>query len=76
VPSIAWLAVSPIRGTALAPRDEIRLEIWGVADNRRFYLVDDDGRRYTLTRAGELAAVAAEYDPDRERLGVRFPDAT
>jgi uncharacterized protein YcbX len=74
VPSIAWLAVSPIRGTALAPRDEIRLEIWGVADNRRFYLVDDDGRRYTLTRAGELAAVAAEYDPDRERLGVRFPD--
>jgi hypothetical protein len=70
---VAWLAVSPIRGTALAPRDEIRLETWGVADNRRFFLVDDDGRRYTLTRAGELAAVEADYDPDIERLSVRFP---
>jgi uncharacterized protein YcbX len=71
-PHVAWLTVSPIRGTALSRRDEIRLETWGVAENRRFYLVDDRGRRVTLTRSGELARAAAEYDPDAERLRVDF----
>jgi uncharacterized protein YcbX len=69
---VAWLTVAPIRGTALTRRDEIRLETWGVAENRRFYLVDDRGRRVTLTRSGELARAVAQYDPDEERLTVSF----
>jgi uncharacterized protein YcbX len=68
---VAWLTTAPIRGTALAQRDEIMLETWGVADNRRFYLVDDDGRRFTLTRSGELARASADYDPETDRLSVR-----
>jgi uncharacterized protein YcbX len=70
MPRVAWLTVAPIRGTALSRRDEIRLETWGVAENRRFYLVDDDGRRVTLTRSGELARAVAAYDPEAERLRV------
>lgn len=69
---VAWLTVAPIRGTALAHRDEIRLEPWGVAENRRFYLVDDDGRRFTLSRFGALARAVARYEPEAERLEVRI----
>jgi hypothetical protein len=69
---VAWLTTAPIRGTALARRDEIMLETWGVADNRRFYLVDAHGRRFTLTRSGELARATAAYDPETDRLEVRF----
>jgi uncharacterized protein YcbX len=72
---VAWLTTAPIRGTALARRDEIMLETWGVADNRRFYLVDDHGRRFTLTRSGELARATAEYDPETDRLSVRLDGA-
>jgi uncharacterized protein YcbX len=69
---VACLNVAPIRGTALTARDEIRLETWGVAENRRFYLVDTNGRRFTLTRSGVLARAEAAYDPETERLTVRF----
>jgi uncharacterized protein YcbX len=69
---VAWLNVAPIRGTALTARDEIRLETWGVVENRRFYLVDTNGRRFTLTRSGVLARAEAAYDPETERLTVRF----
>lgn len=69
---VAWLVVAPIRGTALSRRDELRLETWGVAENRRFYLVDEDGRRFTLSRSGELARACARYDPETERLAVDF----
>lgn len=69
---VAWLTVAPIRGTALSHRDEILLEPYGVAENRRFYLVDERGRRFTLTRSGSLARAAADYDVERDHLTVRL----
>jgi uncharacterized protein YcbX len=69
---VARLTVAPIRGTALTRRDEVRLETWGVAENRRFYLVDERGRRVTLSRSGELARAVARYDPENEHLTVSF----
>jgi uncharacterized protein YcbX len=70
---VAWLATNPIRGFALASRDELRLEACGVAENRRFFLVDADGRRYTLSRAGGLVRLAAAWDEGPGRLAVTFP---
>src|SRR5206468_737439 len=76
VPHVAWLAVSPVRGFALQQRDELELELepCGARENRRFFLVDADGRRYTLTRAGELTHLAADWDESTGRLVVTFPD--
>jgi uncharacterized protein YcbX len=73
VPSVSWLAVSHVRGCALVPREELFLERDGVAENRRFVLVDADGRRLTLSRAGALARVTTEYDPETERLALHLP---
>ena len=74
MPSVSWLAVSHVRGCALLPREELLFEREGVAENRRFVLVDVHGRRLTLSRAGALARVTTEYDPEAGRLALRFPD--
>jgi uncharacterized protein len=76
VPSVAWLAVNPVRGFALRQRDEVDLEACGARENRRFFLVDDDGRRFTLSRAGGLTRLAADWDERAGRLVVSFPDGT
>jgi hypothetical protein len=76
VPSVAWLSVNPVRGFALRRRDAVDLEAHGVRENRRFFLVDGDGRRFTLSRAGELAGLAADWDELSGRLVVSLPDGT
>jgi uncharacterized protein len=74
VKSVSRLSIAPVKGMALVHPSEIRLERFGVASNRRFHVVDADGRRYGQIRNGTLARIAAEYDTDAERLTLRFPD--
>jgi len=50
------------------------LEHTGVAENRRFHIVDADGRRYNQLRKGALVQIAQEYDG--QRLALHFPDGS
>lgn len=71
---VAWLAVAPVKGMALVERDEVQLGPEGVAENRRFFLVDPRDRFYAGIRNGRLVQVrphAAEG-----RLLLAFPDGT
>ena len=61
---------------ALQHPEEIALDAFGVADNRRFYVVDEDGRRYGQIRNGTLVRIVPEYDSRADRLALRFPDGT
>ena len=45
----------------------------GVAHNRRFCLVDEDGRRYGALRDGRLQQVKPRYDAAAGRLALGFP---
>jgi MOSC domain-containing protein len=76
VPHVAWLTIAPVKGLALVEVDEIALGRNGVAENRRFYLVDADERRYGLLRDGRLALVQPAYDSLRDRLEFAFPDGS
>src|SRR3954453_3096454 len=58
---------------ALAHPDEISLEPFGVAANRRFYVVDAGGRRYGQIRNGTLARIEPEYDEASGARARRFP---
>jgi uncharacterized protein YcbX len=73
---VSWLTIAPVKGLALVGVEEIALGRKGVAENRRFYLVDEDGRRYGLLRDGRLALVRPAYDATRERLELTFPDGS
>ena len=70
--SALWIA--PVKGLGLASRDEVELARTGVDDNRRFALVDGDGRRYGALRDPRLVAIGVEWEPASRRLVMRFPD--
>lgn len=55
-------------------RPELTLTASGVADNRRFFLVDERGRLVNGKHVGELTTIAARYDHERGVLTLTFPD--
>jgi MOSC domain-containing protein len=72
VPSVARISIAPVKGLALVEADEVMLEQTGVAANRRFHVIDADGRRYNQLRNGALVQIRPQYDG--KRLALRFPD--
>jgi uncharacterized protein YcbX len=76
VATVSRLSIAPVKGMALQHPTEIDLELHGVADNRRFHVVDERGRRYGQIRDGTLVRIAPQYDSAADELELRFPDGT
>jgi uncharacterized protein len=73
---VTRISIAPVKGLALIHPDEVQLDRDGVLENRRFYVVDDAGRRYGQIRNGRLVQIRAAYDPEREHLALTFRDGT
>jgi uncharacterized protein YcbX len=71
---VTRLSITPVKGLALRHPEEIAVEPHGVAENRRFFFVDPDGRLFGGLRHGPLVQVRADYDADPESLALTFPD--
>ena len=71
---VAWISVAPVKGLALLQREGIVLEPFGVAENRRFYLVDERGTLVNGKRLGPLVRVVPEYDETAGTLTFHLPD--
>jgi len=74
VPRVSRISLAPVKGLALVEVDSVLLDPTGVEANRRFHIVDADGRRYNQLRNGALVQIRPEYDG--ERLALHFPDGT
>lgn len=74
--SVSLLSYTPVKGLALVHPSEVHVGVEGVADNRRFYLIGEDDRRYEITRDGRTALVVPAYDAEAELLSLRFPDGS
>jgi MOSC domain-containing protein len=74
--AVSRISVAPVKGLALVHPDEVLLERTGVAANRRFHIVDAEGRRYNQLRNGALVQIRPEYEPHGGRLELAFPDGT
>lgn len=72
--AVSVLSYTPVKGLALVHPSELQVGAEGVADNRRFYLIREDGRRYEITRDGRTSVVVPAYDSESETLSLRFPD--
>jgi uncharacterized protein YcbX len=72
--SVVWISIAPVKGLGLVSLDKTELESFGVRDNRRFYLVDEEGRMVNGKVAQTLLAVRPEYDDSGGRLSLCFPD--
>jgi MOSC domain-containing protein len=72
--SVAWITIAPVKALALVHRDEVELEPFGVRENRRFYLVDDNGRMINGKVIGPLVRVVPDYDEEACRLALNLPN--
>jgi hypothetical protein len=74
VPTVSLLSVTPVKGLALLEPDEILLGEQGVAENRRFFLVDRVGFLFSGIDHGPLCLVRPSYDAARDWLSLEFPE--
>jgi uncharacterized protein YcbX len=70
---VAEIAVSPVQGFALLHPQEVVLGPRGIAENRRFCLIDGKGERLRSSATAWTSRVRAEYDAGLERLVIAFP---
>ena len=73
---MSLLSITPVKGLALVHPDAVELTRRGVPENRRFFLVDEAGKRWSGLADGPLYGVRAETDPAGETLRLEFPDGT
>lgn len=74
--SVTSITYAPVKGLGLARVEEVELELTGVRDNRRFYLITNEGRLVNGKVAGPLVQVVAAADRDGATLSLRFPDGS
>ena len=72
--TVAQINIAPVKSMALVSLDEATLDLGGIRDDRRFYLVNDRGRLLTRRQVGQLAQLAAAWDAAAGRLTITFPD--
>jgi MOSC domain-containing protein len=71
---VAWISIAPVKALALIHPDEVLLEPFGVRENRRFYLIDSEGRLRNGKHVGRLVQVVPRYDEQANTLRLDFPD--
>jgi len=76
VARVAWISVAPVKGLAVAPRDEVLVEPFGVRENRRFHLIGEDGRLLNGKLLGPLVRICADWEEESRTLALRFPDGS
>ena len=76
MPSVNRISVAPVKGLGMLHPESVSLEHHGVRENRRFHIVDANGRRFNQLRNGALVQIRPEYDADSEQLTLRFPDGS
>ena len=72
--AVVRLSIAPVRSLALEHPSEILLTENGVAEDRRFYLVDERGFLVDRVVVGRLALASAHTDSAGEKLRIGLPD--
>lgn len=72
--TVAWLHVAPIKSLQIQTRERVTLTSRGVEEDRRFCIVDDDGRMLNAKRVGAFISVRPEFDDTMRELTLHLPD--
>ena len=74
--TVAEINIAPVKSMALVPLTETRLDLGGILDDRRFFLVNSQGRLLSRRNVGKLAQLVTSWDPSSEWLRIEFPDGS
>jgi uncharacterized protein len=72
--TVSQLAIVPVKGMRLHCTGEVRLGRDGVAGDRDFLVVGQDGKLLLTTRTPALLQIEPTWDAARNVLALRFPD--
>lgn len=72
--TIAAIFTSPVKSFSLLQPESVTVGYSGIVEDRRFHLVDAEGRLLTQRQHGRLALVQAHYSAETEILTLQFPD--
>jgi uncharacterized protein YcbX len=70
---VARISIAPVKSLGLVRLEEVRLERGGVTGDRRFWLVDEDGRLMDDKRCGSLVRIRPEWDEATRWLALTLP---
>ena len=75
-PRVAWIHVAPIKALAIQELREVRLDLLGVENDRRFCIVDPDGKMLNAKRVQRFVAVRPRFDDGMRELVLDMPDGS
>ena len=73
---VARISIAPVKSLGLLHPQEIDVERGGVVGNRRFWMVDAEGRLVNNKRNGPMVRIRPEWDERTKVLALAFPDGT
>lgn len=73
---VARISIAPVKALGLVHPESVELGPRGVAGNRRFWLLEADGRLVSNKRHGSLMQVRPEWDEETRELALTFPDGS
>src|SRR5205809_3559808 len=71
--TVARISIAPVKSLGLVHPDEIELTRTGVAGDRRFWLLDAEGRLANGKRYPQLMQIRPEWDEAARRLTFELP---
>ncbi len=74
MPSIAAIFIAPVKSLALVQPTSVTVGTSGIAEDRRFHLIDAEGRLLTQRQHGRLTLAHAQYSAESDELSLQFPD--
>ena len=74
MPSVSAIYTAAVKSLALEPRSSVAVGPAGIAEDRRFHLIDGGGRLLTQRQRPRLALVMAAYNPSADHLSLTFPE--
>jgi len=73
---VAWIHSAPIKALAIQELQEVKLDLLGVENDRRFCLVDSDGRMLNAKRVQPFVAIRPRLDDAMRHLSLDMPDGS
>jgi MOSC domain-containing protein len=73
---VAWIHSAPIKALAIQELQEVALDLLGVENDRRFCIVDPDGKMLNAKRVQRFIAVRPHFDDAMRRLVLDMPDGS
>ena len=73
---VVRISIAPVKALGLVHPDEVRVGELGVAGNRRFWLIDADGRLVSNKLHRSLLRVRPSWNEETRELALTFPDGT